>query len=70
MFNAGESFTEQGEPGKQEVGAIFLQDVFYNKVMADDRLNHFFEGIDMKAQRVHQVCDTSHFFIITLTASS
>lgn len=52
------------------MGAIFLQDVFYDKVMADDRLNYFFEDIDMKAQRVHQVCDTSQFFIITLTVSS
>ncbi len=32
-----------------------VQDVFYGKVMADDRINYFFNGVDMKKQRVHQV---------------
>jgi len=37
------------------IRAVMLQDIFYDKIMADDRLNYFFEGVDMKAQRVHQV---------------
>ena len=31
------------------------QDLFYNKMLADPRLNFFFEGIDMQQQRGHQV---------------
>lgn len=31
------------------------QDLFYDKMMADPRVNYFFEGIDMKKQRAHQV---------------
>jgi hemoglobin len=29
-------------------------DKFYEKVLADDRIKHFFEGIDMSQQRTHQ----------------
>lgn len=29
-------------------------DGFYNKVLADDRLRHFFEGVDMSRQAAHQ----------------
>jgi len=29
-------------------------DKFYVKVLADDRIKHFFEGIDMKRQAAHQ----------------
>ncbi|BDA45265.1 probable group 1 truncated hemoglobin [Coccomyxa sp. Obi] len=29
-------------------------DLFYDKMMADPRVNYFFEGIDMKKQRAHQ----------------
>lgn len=29
-------------------------DIFYGKIMADDRVNHFFEGTDMQRQRMHQ----------------
>lgn len=29
-------------------------DIFYDKMMADDRVSYFFEGVDMKAQRAHQ----------------
>jgi hemoglobin len=29
-------------------------DVFYQKMLSDDRVNHFFEGIDMKRQRAKQ----------------
>lgn len=32
-----------------------LQDVFYQKMLGDPRVNFFFEGVDMKAQRAHQV---------------
>ena len=32
-----------------------MQDLFYNKMMADDRVNFFFNGVDMKQQRAHQV---------------
>jgi hemoglobin len=29
-------------------------DLFYEKVLADDRINHFFDGVDMKKQKVKQ----------------
>jgi hemoglobin len=29
-------------------------DKFYDKVLADDRIKHFFEGVDMARQRGHQ----------------
>lgn len=29
-------------------------DIFYRKVLADDRINHFFEGIDMERQAAKQ----------------
>lgn len=29
-------------------------DLFYNKVLADDRIKHFFDGVDMKSQAGHQ----------------
>jgi len=29
-------------------------DVFYRKVLADDRVSHFFEGVDMDKQRIKQ----------------
>ena len=29
-------------------------DLFYTKVLADDRIKHFFEGVDMKRQAGHQ----------------
>lgn len=28
--------------------------IFYDKMLADDRVNYFFDGIDMKKQRAHQ----------------
>ncbi len=34
---------------------VLLQDLLYNKMMADSRVSPFFEGIDMKQQRAHQV---------------
>ena len=32
-----------------------MQDLFYDKMMADDRIYFFFKGVDMKRQRAHQV---------------
>ena len=29
-------------------------DIFYRKVLADDRINNFFEGVDMEAQAAKQ----------------
>ena len=29
-------------------------DVFYGKVLADDRIRHFFDGVDMERQRAKQ----------------
>ncbi|MCF8058659.1 MAG: group 1 truncated hemoglobin [Bacteriovoracaceae bacterium] len=39
--------------GKDAVNAAV--DIFYNKVLEDDRIKHFFDGIDMKAQRRKQI---------------
>ena len=38
--------------GKPAVEAAV--DKFYDKVLADDRIKHFFEGVDMPRQRGHQ----------------
>jgi hemoglobin len=38
--------------GKPAVDAAV--DKFYEKVLADDRIKHFFEGVDMNQQRQHQ----------------
>lgn len=38
--------------GKDAVAAAV--DLFYAKVMADTRINHFFEGVDMVKQKGHQ----------------
>ena len=38
--------------GKSAVEAAV--DIFYGKILADERVNHFFEGIDMKRQRAKQ----------------
>jgi len=29
-------------------------DIFYDKVLADTRIRHFFDGVDMARQRAHQ----------------
>ena len=29
--------------------------VFYDKMLADPRVSHFFDGLDMRVQRAHQV---------------
>lgn len=39
--------------GKEAVNLVV--DKFYDKVINDDRVKHFFENIDMKRQRNHQV---------------
>ncbi|MDC1174928.1 group 1 truncated hemoglobin [Bacteriovoracaceae bacterium] len=46
--------------GKDAVMAAV--DIFYNKVMADDRINMFFEGIDMKDQRRKQILFLTYAF--------
>jgi len=38
--------------GKDAVEAAV--DIFYGKVLADDRIKHFFDGVDMKIQRAKQ----------------
>ncbi|MCU4925885.1 group 1 truncated hemoglobin [Halobacteria archaeon AArc-dxtr1] len=35
-------------------GVGTVVDRFYEKVLADDSLEHFFEDVDMQAQRAHQ----------------
>ncbi|CAK0782363.1 hypothetical protein CVIRNUC_005651 [Coccomyxa viridis] len=35
-------------------------DLFYDKMMADDRVNFFFKGVDMKKQRAHQAAFLSY----------
>lgn len=37
-----------------EVAVDAAVDKFYEKVLADDRINHLFEGIDMARQAKHQ----------------
>lgn len=39
--------------GRDAVNAAV--DVFYKKVLADSRINKFFEGVDMEAQRRKQI---------------
>ena len=46
--------------GKDAVNAAV--DVFYKKVLADDRINKFFEGVDMNAQRRKQVMFLTYAF--------
>jgi len=46
--------------GKDAVNAAV--DLFYEKVMADNRINHFFEGVDMNRQRAHQKAFMTYAF--------
>lgn len=46
--------------GKEAVNAAV--GVFYEKVLADDRINKFFEGIDMNAQRRKQIMFLTYAF--------
>lgn len=38
--------------GRESISAVV--DEFYERVLADDGVNHFFEGTDMSALRAHQ----------------
>ncbi|MBO9130389.1 group 1 truncated hemoglobin [Bacillus sp. 165] len=44
--------------GKEAVSQVV--DSFYKKVLADDRINHFFANTDMEAQRRHQTAFISY----------
>ncbi|EQC47333.1 group 1 truncated hemoglobin [Bacteriovorax sp. Seq25_V] len=46
--------------GRDAVNAAV--DVFYNKVLADSRINKFFEGIDMASQRRKQIMFLTYAF--------
>lgn len=46
--------------GREAVNAAV--DIFYNKVLADQRINKFFEGIDMKDQRRKQIMFLTYAF--------
>lgn len=46
--------------GKDAVNAAV--DLFYDKIMADDRVNHFFENTDMKRQRAKQKAFLTYAF--------
>lgn len=46
--------------GKPAVEAAV--DKFYGRVMEDDRINHFFAGVDMKTQCEHQVAFLTYAF--------
>lgn len=46
--------------GRNAVNAAV--DVFYKKVLADERINKFFEGIDMEAQRRKQIMFLTYAF--------
>ncbi len=46
--------------GREAVNAAV--DVFYKKVLADDRINKFFVGIDMDAQRRKQIIFLTYAF--------
>tara|TARA_R110002049_G_scaffold98125_4_gene238852 strand:+ start:1467 stop:1832 length:366 start_codon:yes stop_codon:yes gene_type:complete len=46
--------------GKSAVNAAV--DVFYKKVLADDRISKFFQGIDMDAQRRKQIMFLTYAF--------
>jgi len=46
--------------GRDAVNAAV--DIFYKKVLADDRINSFFEGIDMDAQRRKQIMFLTYAF--------
>ncbi|WIA33207.1 hypothetical protein OEZ86_006353 [Tetradesmus obliquus] len=37
-------------------------DIFYNKVLADNRIKHYFAGTDMKKQRAHQAAFMTYAF--------
>lgn len=46
--------------GKDAVNAAV--DLFYEKVLADNRINMFFDGVDMPRQRAHQKAFLTYAF--------
>lgn len=46
--------------GKDAVNAAV--DIFYDKVLADTHINHFFENVDMTKQRSHQKAFLTYAF--------
>jgi hemoglobin len=46
--------------GKDAVNAAV--DIFYKKVLIDDRIKHFFDGIDMEKQRRKQILFLTYAF--------
>lgn len=46
--------------GKDAVNAAV--DLFYEKVLADERINHFFKNTDMTKQRIHQKAFLTYAF--------
>ncbi len=46
--------------GKPAIDAAV--DIFYDKIMADERVNHLFEGVDMKRQRAKQKAFMTYAF--------
>lgn len=48
-------FSVYGNEAMSSSWCISLQDIFYDRMLADPRVAHFFDGIDMKKQRAHQV---------------
>ena len=49
----GDEETVFDRVGGQEAIASVV-DTFYDRVMADERVNHYFEDVDMTKQRAHQ----------------
>lgn len=45
----------------------YNQDLFYDKMIADPRVSYFFEGIDMKKQRAHQVIKRTQNYVLQVT---
>ncbi len=46
--------------GKDAVNAAV--DIFYDKILADQRIAHFFQGVDMARQRAHQKAFLTYAF--------
>lgn len=60
MSEAAEQTLFEWLGGREAVNAAV--DLFYEKVMADDRINHFFENVDMKRQAAHQKAFMTYAF--------
>ena len=63
LFTGGSSADNTGAPAQQaslydriggEAAVNAAVDIFYRKVLADDRINQFFEGVDMEKQAAKQ----------------